>query len=227
MRSLCFSRTSKSRQCPLVFTMIDKRSQPLHSGFFFFGGDDPPDGSSLIPGSLITKKCPRNLVCAKLFLISCGKLGGLSLLVGIYFRALFLTFLKSRKAGGVHQPQCGKLGGAFNVDRAPGAARFPRRKSNLIANGVHTLAEAIDPTKTECAIHRLRPGDAGPTGIPLEEADPQFLGLGVMLFKPCAPGRWRWKEIGLRWHRDKFRIIFYISQSASTSTISWVRGIFC
>src|SRR6266536_254839 len=120
----------------------------------------------------------------------------------------------------MHQPQFGKLRGALQINRTPNAARLSRCKANLVAGGVDAFANAIDPAEAQSDIDRLRPCDAGASGIALVESHPQFLILDMVLLEPDAPVRRSCEEFRLCRHR------FHINQMASTSTITCVRGIF-
>src|SRR5579864_3803318 len=113
----------------------------------------------------------------------------------------------------MHQAHRRKLGSTLHVYRTPDAARFPRRKPNLVAGLVDTLANAIDPAKAQRAIHRFWPSDAWAAGIALVEANPEFCSVGMIFLEPRAPRGGRREE--KRLHRHTLRIISkqnYISQ---------------
>jgi hypothetical protein len=167
--------------------VLHKYNQPLQFSLFFFRADDPPAACSSIPGSLRPEELPCGFVCTKLLLICSGKFGAFSLLVRVDRRPLFFALLKSSETGDMHQSELGKLGSSSYIDGAPDATRLAWCESNLVANRVYALANTIDPTEAERAVHSFRPGYAGAPGIPLVEANPELCRLGVMFFEPGSP----------------------------------------
>src|SRR5690349_19361040 len=98
----------------------------------------------------------------------------------------------------MHEPQLRKLIRPANVDGAPDAARLARGETNLVATGVDTLADAVDPAEAKCAVDAFWPGDAAAARIAFVESDPEFWCIGVMLFQPISPLGWRGEEFWSR-----------------------------
>ena len=96
----------------------------------------------------------------------------------------FIRFQPSRlHSVFLDQPFC-----VANVHCAPNAAGFPRRKANHVTVFIDTLAKAIDPTKAQRFINRLRPGDARLAGVLFVEADPKLLRFRMIGGEPFVKG---------------------------------------
>src|SRR5206468_1322608 len=82
-------------------------------------------------------------------------------------------------------------------DRAPDAARLPRRESMHIAIIVDALLQAVDPSETQRGVHRVRIREPFLTGRLLVEPDPQLALRAVVLREPCAKRGCGFEERGL------------------------------
>jgi len=71
-------------------------------------------------------------------------------------------------------------------DQTPNAARPARREALLVTRFIKTATYAIDPTKTQRLIQRLRVSDTLLSGTFLVKTDQQLVRARVVLLQPLA-----------------------------------------
>ena len=163
--------------------------EPARARFLFLAGDHPPDRVLPITRRLTLKKLPRIRARAKLFLIRLAQDRRFPVLVRIDSRFLFPPRGESLQPRGTHSAQLRQLPHSPEVHGAPGAGRFARRETDLVALLIDRLTQTIDPPEAERFVHRFRPGDAGPAGIFFVEADSLLAAASVMNPEPVAEVR--------------------------------------
>src|SRR5262249_457511 len=109
-----------------------------------------------------------------------------SLLVGVDARPVLSSGLVSLEAGRLHQPALNECLRSLDVDTAPDAAPFARRKANGIAEFVDALSNTINPPEAQCFVDSFRPGDARPARAYFVKADQQRFSHGMILCQACA-----------------------------------------
>ncbi len=128
---------SQRRDGSPTLGVLDELSKPLPFSLVFLCADDPPNGGFSIRSRLSLEEIPCFLVRLKLLLRSLIECGNRSILIRV--SSVFFSLLKGFHTCRAHQSTTSKLLNPIDVDGAPLAARFSRRKSNsdcLVAQAI-------------------------------------------------------------------------------------------
>jgi len=143
-----------------VSRTVDQYGEPLQASFFLFRADDPIGRGSLVPRGLGLEELPGFRIPTEFLFEQRRQFRRLSLFIGVDRGSVAIALRERGQAGGMHEPQLRKLIRPANVDGAPDTAQLPRSEADLVADGVNTFANAVDPAEAERTIDTFWPGDA-------------------------------------------------------------------
>src|SRR5262249_34479201 len=132
------------------------------------------------------EECRGLPVRANLLVFVGRQLRGLVALERVHAGSLGRASLEGAQTCGRHLSQLGELGHTGDVDRAPETPWLSRSEPNRVRLVSEAASNAVDPTKRECFVHGLGPGDARLARPLLVEADEELRLRGVVSLEPGA-----------------------------------------
>ena len=107
-------------------------------------------------------------------------------LVRVDRRPLLGPHIERLPSGRPHASLVDQLLGALRVDGTPDASLAAGREALGVTLLVEAVTHPVDPADAQRLVDGLRPGDRRPAGGLAVVADPQLVGLGMVLLEPRA-----------------------------------------